>query len=117
MSRYYIGETENLIVRFYSHNTGNGAEGTEDAEFRPYCIAAYISGLSHMTRSERMELEQRWKDLVLYSVHHGVHTVWAKIEAGRQVVEDHNRKQKDPQFYISLVETISYSGKGNKRIV
>ena len=42
----------------------SGAQDTADIRFRPWGVAAYICGLSHMYMSERISLERQWKVLV-----------------------------------------------------
>ena len=53
----YIGQTKNILQRLLKHNSGSGADGTSRPEDRPFHVAAYICGLSDLTRSERMSLE------------------------------------------------------------
>ncbi len=52
-SRTYVGQMENISKRVYQHNTGWGAVGTADPQYRPYAVAAYICGMGHMNRVER----------------------------------------------------------------
>ena len=53
----YIGETENLHQRVKEHQTGHGAIGTANPMDRPFQVAAYISGLRHLSEAQRMALE------------------------------------------------------------
>ena len=57
----YVGQTKNLARRFAEHQCGRGARGTSDPYYCPYCIAAYICGLSHMDKTQRECLEWQWK--------------------------------------------------------
>lgn len=62
--KIYFGETKCLAQILAQHNSGNGAQGTVNARYIPWGVAAYICGLSHMTTIERMSLERDWKLII-----------------------------------------------------
>jgi predicted GIY-YIG superfamily endonuclease len=88
--RGYIGETKNLSHRLYTHNRGRGAKDTADVFYRPYSIAAYIFGLSHMDTQQRRRLEAKWKHYNVMSMNAGNKDVFDRIENGKKVVREHN---------------------------
>ena len=94
------------VSSFYEHNTGNGAKGTEDSYLRPYCVAAYICKLGHMSESERIALESKWNWFIQSKFNAGDKSVETMLEQGRRVVQEHNDAQSDPHFHIAFVETI-----------
>lgn len=100
----YIGETNNLAVRFYQHNTGNGSKGTRDAALRPYALAGYICGLGHMDDAARMSLEHRWKVLCR---HRRVTKLEDVLEIGQEIVEEYNQAvRQNGGDCITFVQTI-----------
>ena len=54
----YIGQTEQLPRQLQQHNSGYGSTSTADPHYRPYAIAAYITGLHGMNKSGREKLEK-----------------------------------------------------------
>ena len=52
--KIYIGQTKCLSQRLIQHNSGDGSMSTQDIYNRPWAVASYICGLSHMTKIERM---------------------------------------------------------------
>jgi predicted GIY-YIG superfamily endonuclease len=100
----YIGETENLAVRFYEHNTGYGSKGTRDAVFRPYALAGYICGMGHMTDSERMSLERRWRINCQVKRLNKLEDV---LDEGEEIVQKYNDVAfRDGYEQILFVQTI-----------
>ena len=59
MDQIYIAQTECLAQRLPQHNNGTEADGTADIRCRPWGVAEFIRGLSHMITSKRMSLEHR----------------------------------------------------------
>ena len=95
MDRIYIGQTECLGQRVPKHNAGTGAVDTADIRYRPWGVAAYICGLSHMTTGERMGLERRWKRLVDDLIRQGRDDSFSWINAGARIVEEYNSGDGD----------------------
>ena len=54
----YIGQTEQLPRQLQQHNSGYGSISTADPYYRPYAIAAYITGLYGMNKTGREVLEK-----------------------------------------------------------
>ena len=71
LDHIYIGQTKCICQRLIQHNSDTGSLSTENIRYRPWAVAAYICGLGHMTKIERMSLEQRWKNLVQNLQIHG----------------------------------------------
>ena len=88
--KIYIGTTKCLSQRLIQHSSGSGAQGTEDVRDRPWAIAAYICGLSHMTESDRMSLERSWKELVRTMTRQGQRDTYSWINSGARVVDSYN---------------------------
>ena len=44
----YIGQTQCLSQRLINHNSGHGSYSTNSIQKRPWAVAAYICGLSHL---------------------------------------------------------------------
>ena len=103
--RDYIGQTQNISTRFAQHNSGRGAEGTADPYYRPYCVAAYICGLSHMEKADREALEHRWKVYNRESIRNGRRSIDSRIDQGRRIVEEYNQDCHEEER-IRLVKTI-----------
>ena len=103
--RDYIGQTKNLAQRFNQHNSGQGAEGTADPYYRPYCVAAYICGLSHMEKVGRESLERKWKLFNKDAIRNGRHTIEHRILQGERVVQEYNADCLEEER-IQLVVTI-----------
>ena len=101
----YIGQTVNISDRFYQHNTGRGARGTKDPYYRPYCVAAYICGMSHMEKVDREAIEQKWKYYNRGAIAHGQRDIMARIDQGYRVVSEYNEDHSEEE-HIRLVVTI-----------
>lgn len=86
----YVGTTKNLAVRIDQHNRGYGSEGTACPDYLPWAIAAYISGMSHLSESERKGIEREWQELNRHSCERHQRNLEQMIENGRTVVNDHN---------------------------
>ena len=84
----------------------SGAQDTADIRFRPWGVAAYICGLSHMNMSERISLERQWKVLVEDLLRRGHNCVFSWINAGSQIVESYN-SYDDVNVNIRFVHCIS----------
>jgi len=102
VNRCYIGQAESLSERLDDHNNGNGA----DCRFAPYFTCAYICGLSHMNRNQRMYLESEWKRYVRLVMSQGRTDLMTRIEQGRRVVENYN-SQHPKNIHIRFVVTVS----------
>ena len=83
----YIGQTENIVQRFWQHQSGRGAVGTERVEDQPFAIACYITGLVHYTKAQRMGLEQQWRH---YQNQLDNDDVFNIITQGERLVNDQN---------------------------
>jgi len=105
MSEIYIGQTKCLSQRLMQHNSGHGSSGTEDIRLRPWGVAAYICGLSHMTKVDRMSLERRWKTLIQQLQMHGRNNTIDWINAGSRIAESYNDTNRDE--HIRFVRCIS----------
>jgi hypothetical protein len=57
--RTYVGQTKNTSQHLKEHNKGWGAMGTAGPQYRPYAVAAYISGMPHIYIRGCKCLEQR----------------------------------------------------------
>ena len=103
--RDYVGQTTELAERFCQHNSGQGAIETADPYYQPWCMGAYICGLSHMDKMGREELERRWKIFNGLAIREGRRDIESRIEQGRRVVEQHNSMCLEEER-IQLVVTI-----------
>ena len=93
--RTYIGQTQDLCRRFYEHNKGYGAQGTEDPIHRPYFMVAFICGLSHMTESGRTALEERWKLHINNAIRaNRCRDLFSRVMQGERVVMDYNNNNR-----------------------
>jgi predicted GIY-YIG superfamily endonuclease len=93
--RTYIGQTQDLCRRFYEHNKGYGAQGTEDPIHRPYFMVAFICGLSHMTESGRTALEERWKLHINNAIRaNHCRDLFSRVMQGERVVMDYNNNNR-----------------------
>jgi len=93
--RTYIGQTQDLCRRFYEHNKGHGAQGTEDLNHRPYFMVAFICGLSHMTESGRTALEEKWKLHINSAIRaHRCQDLFSRVMQGERVVMDYNNNRQ-----------------------
>lgn len=107
-SRVYVGQTANLAVRLNQHNSGSGAEGTAFIRYLPWCVGAYLSGMGHLTRSDRMALEYRWKKRNQTSVRNGYGTIEQFIDNGHVVMDEYNEAvpKCHPEYKIHMVTTV-----------
>ena len=103
--RDYVGQTTELAERFCQHNSGQGAIETADPYYQPWCMGAYICGLSHMDKMGREELERRWKIFNELAIREGRRDIESRIEQGRRVVAQHNSMCLEEER-IQLVVTI-----------
>ena len=101
----YIGETKCLSQRLIQHNSGCGSHGTEDIRFRPWAVVAYICGLSHFTKVERMSLERKWKISVQQLQQQGYNSIPTWVDAGSQIVNQYNLLNQN--LCIRFVKCIS----------
>ena len=106
--RDYVGQTMNIAKRLRQHNSGRGARATADPFFRPYCVAAYICGLSHMDKNQREDLEFQWKLYNRQAMQEGRTDIQARIEQGRRVVQGYNAHCAEEER-IRFVVTIEKS--------
>ena len=105
MSEIFIGQTKCLSQRSMQHNSGHALSGTEDIRLTPWVVAAYICGLSHMTKVNGMSLERRWKTLIQQLQIHGRNNTIDWINAGSRIVESYNDTNRDE--HIRFVRCIS----------
>ena len=104
----YIGETKCLTQRLIQHNSGSGSLSTENIKYRPWGVAAYICGLGHMSKVERMGLEQRWKLHVQQLQTRGQNDSLSWINIGSHIVEMYNfGNEIDNIRYVRLVSVNS----------
>jgi len=102
----YIGQTECVARRLLEHNSGYGSTSTSDPFYRPYCVAAYITGLGALDKRGREELEQRWKYYRYDTIMSGNYSVDARIESGKRVVQEYNSTVLCNTDKIKLIVTI-----------
>ena len=57
---FYIGETNDIVSRLRSHNSGYGSQTTTLQSLRPYALFSYICGFDG-NRIVRTYVEQQWK--------------------------------------------------------
>ena len=88
--RDYVGQTTHLAKRFCEHNSGRGAVETADPYYQPWCMGAYICGLSHMDKTGREDLERRWKVFNGLTIREERRNIESRIEQGQRVVAEHN---------------------------
>jgi predicted GIY-YIG superfamily endonuclease len=107
--RTYIGQTTSISQRLKKHNSGWGAKGTAEPQYRPYAVAAYICGLSHMDKRGREGLEHKWKEHILEEKRRGMTDVYTWVLQGDRVVQSYNDYHLNKENHIRLVVTISRS--------
>ena len=84
--------------------SGSGSSSTNNIRYRPWAVAAYICGLGHMSKIERMGLERRWKLLVEDLQRRGHHESFSWINIGCHIAEMYNSGCPiDKIRYIRLV--------------
>lgn len=103
--RTYVGQTKNLAIRLVKHNSGYGSQGTADPSYLPYAPAAYITGMNHLTKFDRLRLEWKWKRLNQLSVNDGNVYIETRILNGEKIVEDYN-KDAPPDKKLRMVVCI-----------
>ena len=112
VTRTYVGETKNIDTRFKQHNSGYGAVGTADPMYRPYCMAGYICGMSHVTPSGRMALERRWKQCIEANSIRGDNDIMSRLQQGKRVAQEYNESMQggdviaNPENLLQFVYTI-----------
>ena len=88
--KIYIGETKCISQRLIQHNSGTGLLSTDNIRYRPWAVAAFICGLAHMNRQERMGMERRWKLHVEEMQQRGQQNSWSWINIGEHLVQMYN---------------------------
>ena len=101
----YIGQTEYLAQRLIQHNSGRGSRSTEDIQNRPWAVASYICGLSHLNRIERMCLERNWKIYVQDLCLRGRDDSFSRNNSGEHVIDTYNNQYID--YQIRFVRCVS----------
>ena len=102
----YIGETQCLAQRYNQHQTGRGSAGTRNPSDRPWVLAAYISGMAHMTTRGRMSVEKSWKEEVRSMKQRGIDDSHLWILAGERVAARYNMGCTDQADHILFVPMI-----------
>ena len=103
INQVYIGQTKCISQRLAQHNNGSGSSGTTDIRYRPWGVAAYICGLSHMSSIDRMSLERRWKLLIEDMRGRGIDNSYAWINAGARIVETYNNRDDIDEHIIFTI--------------
>ena len=85
-----IGQTQCLIRWLQEHNSRYGLTSTCDPFYRPYCVAAYITGFGALDRRGQEELEERWKYYQYDAIMNRDYSIDACIESGKSVVHEYN---------------------------
>ena len=86
----YIGETSCLTQRLIQHNSGSGSRSTANIRYRPWAVSAFICCMSHMTKAERMSIENRWKIMIQDMIRQGRDDVLAWINVGEHIINMYN---------------------------
>ena len=74
--------------------------------YRPYCIAAYLCNMGHLSRSARMSLESKWRRYNKHQIDiEGRDELEARIEQGERIMVEHNQG-KPAEQRIRMVVTI-----------
>ncbi len=103
----YVGTTQNISVRLNEHNSGYGAEGTSCADYIPWCPAAYITNMAHLTEAERKGLEVQWQSYNRHSVVMGAGNLEQLIENGNRVKQRYNdRVENRPDLHLNIVSCV-----------
>ena len=105
----YISETTFIAQRLIQHNSGTGLTSTDNVHYQPWAVSAFICGLSHMNRQERMSLERRWKIHVEEMQQQGQQDSWSWINVGQPLVAN---VQQWKLCRKNTIRTISYFGLG-----
>ena len=90
----YTGQTKYVARRLQQHISGYGSSSTCDPFYRPYCVAAYITGLGALNRCRREVLEQRWKYYRYDAIMNGNYSIDAHCESGKRVIAHCNNQKK-----------------------
>ena len=85
-----MGKRKCLSQRLIQHNSGSGSMTTQDIYNRPWAVAAFICGLSHMNTRERMGLEGSWKFSIQDLQQRGYNDTFTWINAGENIVQNYN---------------------------
>lgn len=111
--KFYVGQTENLVVRINDHNMGRGAKPTKIKAYQPWSPVSFMCNMSHLSKPQRELLERDWQQLNYESVaSNGSASMQAFIDNGQTVADKYNTReveQNRPQNqinYIKLVELI-----------
>jgi len=91
----YVGTTKNLAVRIEQHNRGYGSTGTACPDYLPWAVAAFIGGMSHLSRSERMAIEHEWQERNTRSRINHRGKLEPTIKNGMQIVKEHNGHNRE----------------------
>ena len=104
----YIGQTQCLSQRLINHNSGHGSYSTNSIQKRPWAVAAYICGLSHLSQDDRLSMERRWKDLIEDLKTRGYNDALSWINTGSRIVEMYNSSNQDDKInFVRLVNRIN----------
>ena len=91
-----------------NHNSSHGSYSTNGIQKRPWAVAAYICGLSHLSRIDRLSLERRWKNIVEDLKIRGYNDTLSWIKAGSRIVEMYNSSNQDDKInFVCLVNQTS----------
>jgi hypothetical protein len=91
-----------------------GAKGTAESQYRPYAVAEYVSGLSHLNEKSCEALEQRWKKYVHESMRGGTKDEYTWVMLGDCVAQLQNESWFDKEedilgiyhFHVIIVTNI-----------
>ena len=73
---------------------------------RPWYVASYICGLSHMNKVHRTSLERRWKTYIQYLCFRGRYDSFYWINAEKYVVETYNDGNSNNQIRFIICVTL-----------
>ena len=99
-----------MSQRLLRHNNGSGSQSTKEITNRPWSVASYICGLSHMNKVHRMSLERSWKLYIQDLTIRGIHDTYSRIKVGQHVMEFYNALNTNNQirFVICVaLETVN----------
>ena len=126
--RTYCGQSESIARRINEHNSGYGSTGTapgklqllpiklslvfsstlipyEQVIYQPYCIAAYLCNMRHMSTAQRMSLESKWSRGIRALSRSGRQDLESRIDVGERIMVEYNDTVCE-QDKIRLVVTI-----------
>ena len=104
--RDYISQTKCLAMWLQEYSSGYGSSPTSDPFCRPYCVAAYITGLGTLDTRGREDLEEKWKCYRLNAITNRGSSIDAGIEAGTCIVQECNDFFTYKNNKIKLIVTI-----------